>query len=294
MKKFLAPILLTVLMVGAAGIAAWQPWASKEREHELEWLEDFDAWSDSIDMRLGSGDLSAATSCMESYETDVEDPPARLTEAAKIAVAGCRSLSRSNGDSEEWRYVRHDILADLTDRRTRAAAPPPATELAARAVPFSGGDLEAFCWTSTHWDELKEEWAIVDPDELWPIGFADPGRDRIHLAPEVCEPLRRFYGSNYAPSMTEEALDLAIALVTLVHEAEHLRSPDASEAAVECVAIQRIRDLVREAGRGPDYQELMAGLAWDVGYPDVPPEYRTEACHDGSELDVRPETSVWP
>jgi hypothetical protein len=82
--------------------------------------------------------------------------------------------------------------------------------------------------------------------------------------------------------------------VTLAHEAEHLRSPDASEADVECVAIQRVRDLVRAAGRSPSYQELMAGLAWDVGYPDLPEDYRTAACRDGSKLDVRPETSIWP
>jgi hypothetical protein len=39
----------------------------------------------------------------------------------------------------------------------------------------------------------------------------------------------------------------------------------------------------------------MAGLAWDVGYPNMPDGYRTTQCrHDGSDLDVRPETSVWP
>jgi hypothetical protein len=94
--------------------------------------------------------------------------------------------------------------------------------------------------------------------------------------------------------LNEESLGLAYALVVLAHEAEHLRSPDADEAAVECVAIQRVRDLVRDAGRGAAYQELMAGLAWEVGYPDMPPEYRTARCHDGSELDVRPDTDVWP
>ena len=35
-------------------------------------------------------------------------------------------------------------------------------------------------------------------------------------------------------------------------------------------------------------------LAWDVGYPAMTPEYRTAECHDGSPLDVRPETALWP
>lgn len=38
----------------------------------------------------------------------------------------------------------------------------------------------------------------------------------------------------------------------------------------------------------------MSGLAWDVGYPNELPEYRTESCHDGGRLDVRPETTIWP
>ncbi len=38
---------------------------------------------------------------------------------------------------------------------------------------------------------------------------------------------------------------------------------------------------------------LMFGLALDVGYPNLPPEYRTDECRNGGPLDVRPETSVW-
>jgi hypothetical protein len=282
-KKLLAPLVLTVVLVGAAGIAAWQPWASKDREREVEWLEDFDAWAERMD-----AEDRGVSACMESYGAEVGEPPARLGEAGEIAQSGC-----GLGDLG-WSDVRDAMLADLTDRRTQTAGPARDRELADRARPYAGGDVEALCWTSAHWDELREEWEIVDADELWPIGFADPTRGRIHLAPEVCGPLHRFFGGDYAPSLNEDALDLASALVTLAHEAEHLRSPEASEAAVECVAIQRVRDLVRDAGRGEPYQELMAGLAWDVGYPDMPPEYRTEACRDGSDLDVRPDTAVWP
>jgi hypothetical protein len=190
--------------------------------------------------------------------------------------------------------VRDAVLADLTDRRALVASPKRSPELAAEATPLAGTRPEVLCWSSRNWDELAEEWRLIRVDELWPIGFADRATGRIHLAPQICDPLHRFFGSNYAPKLNAESLDLATALVTLAHEAEHLRSPEASEAEVECVAIQRVRDLVRAAGRPRSYENLMAGLAWDVGYPDVPPEYRTAQCHDGGGLDVRPGTSVWP
>jgi hypothetical protein len=138
--------------------------------------------------------------------------------------------------------------------------------------------------------ERERELAWLEALAAWMAG--DTGT--IDLAPETCEPLHRFFGGDYAPDLNEASFDLAIALVTLAHEAEHLRRHEASEADVECVAIQRVRDLVRAAGRAKPYEDLMAGLAWDVGYPGVPPEYWTARCRDGSRLDVRPATTVWP
>ncbi|NUT55515.1 MAG: hypothetical protein HOQ03_05995, partial [Thermoleophilia bacterium] len=261
-------------------------------------LESFAAWSGGIDAGLEGGDLFPAANCADGYAQQVGQPPARLEAAGELALAACRRLSRSVqasfAEPDGWADVRSEIRGDLTERRTRAAAPPRSDDLASRVRPLAGGPLEAFCWTSPDWDELSEEWSIIDAEEFRLLGFADRDADRVHLAPEVCEPLRRFFGSNYAPSLNEESLDLAVALVTLAHEAEHLRRPEASEAAVECVAIQRVRDLVRGAGRGAGYENLMSGLAWDVGYPEMSAEYRTAECHDGSWLDVRPHTSVWP
>lgn len=287
------------LFVAVVAVAAWEPWASKERARELAWLETFAAWSDGVAAALETDELETAASCARSYDAEVGDPPDRLAGAGRIATAGCRRLRDALGTLDvdiafEWYDVRGDVLADLTDRRTEAAAPARSAELAERAAPLSGTSPEVFCWTSADWDELNEEWRLIDLGEFWVVGFADPDTDRIHLAPDVCDPLRRFFGCEYAPNLNEESLVLAEALVTLAHEAEHLRSPGAPEADVECVAIQRVRDLVRAAGRGPAYENLMTGLAWDVGYPDVPEEYRTERCRDGGKLDVRPETAVFP
>jgi hypothetical protein len=300
-KLTLLATLGLLLATGALiSLAAWEPWKSREREHEIAWLVAYAAWSDRIDAGLSGGNYAPGANCERTYRREVGDPPPRLVPSATIALDGCRRLSYSiagsdlGGGSVSWYDVRERVLADLTDRRTRVAIPDPSPELAAQAAPLAGRQLEVLCWSSTNWEQLSEEWSLVEVDELYPIGFADEAGGRIHLAPQICAPLRRFFGGNYSPNLNAESLDLATALVTLAHEAEHLRHPAASEAEVECVAIQRVRDLVRAAGRPRAYENLMAGLAWDVGYPDMPSEYRTAQCHDESPLDVRPGTSVWP
>jgi hypothetical protein len=281
-------------------VTAWEPWKSREREHEIAWLEAYAAWAERIDTGLSGGDHVPATGCEASYESAVGDPPARLAEAERIILSGCRRLRSAIAESDlyagsaEWDVVRGQVIADLTDRRARVAEPDAAPKLAVMATPLAGARPDVLCWSDRHWEELSEEWRLIRVDELWPIGFADLEGGRIHLAPQICRPLDRFFGGNYAPYLNEESLDLAVALVTLAHEAEHLRSPRATEAEVECVALQRVRDLVSEEGRPDSYVNLMAGLALDVSYPDLPPDYRTDQCHDGSDLDVRPETSAWP
>ena len=299
-RTLLVPIGLLLVIGAVIAVAAWEPWRSHEREHEVDWLTAYAAWSDRIDAGLADGDNAPGANCEKAYAEEVGKPPPRLAPAARIALSGCRQLQHALDDSvpsvggSEWHGVRNAILVDLTDRRTRASAPDRSPELAAQAAPLAAEDPEVLCWSSTNWEELSEEWRLIRVDELWPIGFADLQGGRIHLAPQICGPLHRFFGGDYAPSLNLQSLELAIALVTLAHEAEHLRSPAATEAQVECVAIQRVRDLVRSAGRSASYEDLMTGLAWDVGYPNVPPSYRTAECHDGSELDVRPNTSEWP
>jgi hypothetical protein len=299
LKRVLPPLGLLLAVGAAIGVGVWAPWASHEREGELDWLRSLAAWSDLIDDRMEGGDLYAAANCDDSYAVDVGDPPERLQEADRIARLACRSLSRwvetdDDWPPPDWPELRNDVIADLTEQRRDDAATE--TEALTRyAAPLAhADDPEVFCWRLPDWDELNEEWAIVESDEFRLAGFADSETATMDLAPDVCEPLHRFFGGDYAPNLNEDSFLLADALVTLAHEAEHVRSPNASEAEVECVALQRVRELVRAAGRGKPYEELMAGLAWDVGYPDMPADYRTESCRDGSDLDVRPETHVFP
>lgn len=290
------------LFAAVVVVGAWAPWTADEgqRERELEWLTALAAWSDVVEDRVYGGNLYPAANCDDSYAADVGEPPERLEEADRIARLACRSLSRwveSENDwpPPDWPDMRDAVITDLTEQRRYDGAATESEELKPYAVPLASvDDPEVYCWELGDWEDLNEEWAVVESDEFWLAGFADADTGTIDLSPEVCEPLHAFFGSDYAPTLNEESLDLASALVTLAHEAEHLRSPEAAEAAVECVAIQRVRDLVRAAGRGRPYAELMTGLAWDVGYPDMPDEYRTKQCRDGSKLDLRPETSVFP
>ena len=58
--------------------------------------------------------------------------------------------------------------------------------------------------------------------------------------------------------------------------------------------MQGVRGVVLEAGRRPGYANEMAGLAWEIGYPHMPADYRTRDCRDGGRLDRHPRSSIWP
>lgn len=66
MKGLLPPLALLVVLAAVIGVAMWEPWASHEREAEVEWLESFATWSERIEAGLAGGDLDASESCEES------------------------------------------------------------------------------------------------------------------------------------------------------------------------------------------------------------------------------------
>ena len=96
---------------------------------------------------------------------------------------------------------------------------------------------------------LSEQYAIVRGGEETSLkGIADNARNRIDLDPAVCTALR-FYLRRMRPnSLSYENFEMADALMVVTHQAEHLKAPTASEAEVECDAVQHVRPLVRAAG----------------------------------------------
>jgi hypothetical protein len=294
---------LIVLAIGAAAIGAavvvWQrePWKS-ERERELEWVRAYVAWRDEVD-RAALLPASRSRDCAARLP---EPPSARTREAAVIAERACGALARTlpfqtppPDTLEEWVASHDEIVSQLLAGLLERTPPESAPRLVQAIEPIAGARAEVYCWDGDEWTQLAGEWEyLLAREEFWVAGYADPPRSRIHLDPTVCAPLQRFFGTSYAPFGNTASFELAEALVTLAHEAEHLRRPEASEAEVECAALQRVRGLVTAEGRSPAYADEMAGLAWDAGYPLQHEDYRDERCADGGPLDLHPETDVWP
>lgn len=160
---------------------------------------------------------------------------------------------------------------------------------------IAGRKVEVRCWSEDDWEVVSAEWqAINGRKEWWPAGFADTNSNRAHLSSQVCEPLARFTYGLYAPYGNTESLQLAEAFVVFAHEAEHLYDPKASEARVECLAMQHVRGLVARGGRGRSYANEMAGLAYQIAYPRLDSIYRSRHCRNGGRLDRHPDSNVWP
>jgi hypothetical protein len=125
------------------------------------------------------------------------------------------------------------------------------------------------------------------------LGFAEPSKHRINLAPAVCARLADFMHTHGSPDETARGASLAEAFVVLSHEAEHVRTPRAPEVEIECYALQDVRAVVRLLGGSRRYAVLMAARAWEIDSAGEPP-YVTRACRDGGPLDRHPETDAWP
>jgi len=286
MKGALLAVVATIAILGAViGVSAWSPWGSDQHERESAWVEAMLAWSD-VDAWAGRRTAAEIRSCEARYDDKVGSPPSsRLEPVSRVARRGCR---------ETVGFLWDEVADRLVMSHFREADTIVEADLSRIAGEVAGTRVRVNCWQEQDWGPFAEQYGLFNGDEFRLAGYATPSRGRIDLAPSVCDYLRRFFRSQYAPRLNLESLDLADALVTLAHEAEHLRTPSALEDVVECHALQRVRGIVRDAGRGRWYQREMAGLAWDVGYPHQAEDYRTEFCFDGGPLDLDRRSKTWP
>jgi hypothetical protein len=290
----LTVVLTITIMSVAVGVAAWSPWSSEVREHENAWMLRYAGWYASVGRDLSRGKTVGSGSCRSRFDRRVGPAPSTtLTALAHTAQRACSGLDSSTTRAE-WDIAGDDVIDSLVSSHSRRAHVIKSRRFSALARSLSGRRARVFCWTERDWTPLAEEWNLFRGDEFWVAGIATPAEHRIDLAPSVCDPLEKFYGERYAPHGSSDSLYLAEALVTLAHEAEHLRQPLASEAIVECYALQRVRGLVRSEGWSPMYQEEMAGLAFSVSYPNLPDEYRIRACRSGGPYDIHPHSKTWP
>jgi hypothetical protein len=275
-RAALLSVLIGVgVMAGLIGVFTWSPWDSEGRQHERAWLRSLDEWRTAYGGRHGGR-------CLRTFAARVGPAP---TERMKPVAGAVRDWCRGSG----WDGVESSLV-DAHSRTARAAREADFSRIAAS---ISGVKARVYCWPEHDWTPFAQDFELVVRDEFWIAGLATPPT-RIDLSPDVCDPLRRFFRGSYQPYLNTQSYDLAEAIVTLAHESEHLRTPGASEAVVECHALQRARALVRLAGRKPWYQKEMTGLAWEVGYPQQFADYRTKACRNGGPLDLHPGSNAWP
>ena len=118
---------------------------------------------------------------------------------------------------------------------------------------------DVYCWQPEGWAPLAEQYTIVRGGEETSLkGIADDARNRIDLDPGVCAALRFYLRRMRPASLSYENFEMAEALMVVTHQAEHLKVPTASEAEVECYAVQHVRPLIRAAGWDAAYATEMA------------------------------------
>jgi len=219
-----------------------------------------------------------------------EPPQERLEPVAAAARRGCAALTPAG-----WRNGKSGVVRALIDAHDDLLPPRRRRDVSAIAGSSVGVRPDVYCWQSAGWAPFSEQYAIVRGGEETSLtGIADKARNRIDLDPGVCAALRFYLRRMRPASLSYENFEMAHALMVVTHQAEHLKEPTASEAKVECYAVQHVRPLIRTAGWDVEYANEMALQAWELAYQQLPPALRTRACRDGGSLDRDPRSSAWP
>jgi hypothetical protein len=228
--------------------------------------------------------------CESTFDDSVGDPPReRLEATAAAARSGCAALSPTGWDEAEADVVRHllTVHGALSPPRERR-------DLAEIADSSVGVRTSVRCWRPEAWAPFLEHYAIVRGGEQTSLkGVVDPARNRIDLDPGVCAILDQYLRRNRPTPLSYQNFELAEALALLTRHAEHLKDPAASEAALECYAVQHVRPLVAAAWDDRFANEI-ALHAWEISYAQLPPAFRSAECRDGGDLDRNPSSSAWP
>jgi hypothetical protein len=160
----------------------------------------------------------------------------------------------------------------------------------------AGEDVEVRCWSDEDWTELTKEIGDWTHGKLllgpW-SGFAAESKNRVSLAPAVCDSIGRWAYERHWPEDYREAYYFAWSVKALAHEIQHVRGFE-DEATAECYAVQTMRDVGIALGFGEERAQNLAEYAWHYVYPRANPEYRSGECRDGGALDLDPHSSVWP
>ena len=276
------------LVAALIALFAWSPW---KEATEVEWLGTYRAWSDGIGAALPTGLVISRTECESTFDKQVgESAQERLRPVAAAARRGCAALTPVG-----WRNGKADVVHALIDAHDDLLPPRRRRDISDIAGAGVGVKPDVYCWQPTGWAPLSELYAIVRGGEETSLkGIADNTRNRIDLDPAVCSALRFYLHRMRPTSLSYENFEMADALMVVTHQAEHLKTPAASEAEVECHSVQQVRPLVRSAGWDAKYANELARQAWELSYQQLPPAFRSPACRDGGPLDRNPRSHAWP
>jgi hypothetical protein len=266
----------------------WSPW---EGPTEADWLSSYRAWSEGVEGSLAAGSAVSRATCESAFDDAVGDPPTdRLEPLSRAARGGCAAPSLDG-----WKDARAGVVRALVDVHGVVAPPryrPDFSEIARSSV---GIPAKVYCWRPEAWATFSQHDALVRGGrEISLKGIADVSRKRIDLDPGVCAALGGYERRIRPLHLSYQNFELAEALVVLTHQAEHLKAPSASEAEVECYAVQHVRPLIRAAGWGPSFATEIALHAWDLAYTQLPPHFRSPACRNRGSLDRHPRSNAWP
>lgn len=257
-----------------------------------------------------------AESCPISHLTGLGKPPThRLRHYIATARAACRMFegagsnsgsspsTTDSGDALALMQRANEILEPLRPgmrRLPHVAGPSGRSRIASRYTPVAAaiagdGDTVVRCWSISDWNRLTARaaayWGSKGAPDL--LGFVIKPH-WINLSPSACRSLDEFTYERARPDDRSGLDALAVGLITLAHESEHIRHPFAGEAVIECYGMQSISGVARLLGGPERYGEQIARAELRDVYPEAPSAYRTAACHDGGPLDLRPARPRWP
>jgi hypothetical protein len=257
---------------------------------ESEWLSTYEAWSDGIAASLDDGLTVSRVTCETTFDDEVGNPPKeRLQRLSDTARRGCAALSRGG-----WRAADAEVVRSLMAAHGDLMPTRPQRDLSEIVNASVGERPDVYCWRPEAWPPFAEHYAIVRGGEEATLkGIADTAENRIDLDPGICAALGRYLQRERPSPVTYQNFELAEALEVLTHEAEHLKAPSTSEAAVVCHAVQHVRPLVRKAW-GPSFAQEIALHAWELSYLQLPPHFHAAECRNSGQLDRMPSSKAWP
>lgn len=273
--------------VAADGTTAPSARSSPLTGAELRWIRGYARWSIQVDdAGLGPAGREELRDCAAVLRTSAGPAPTQRIRAAKSHVdEACSAVldGGSRGAVDEHLARADDELARLLFASSPLRVLDEASSdsrrsgtLAAIATSRAREEIVVQCWSERDWRRvIREEAAWTDSEDEPGLidGLAEIGSGRIELLLEDCNLLGRLRDEHVALRNREGLIAAADALSTFSHEIEHFRDPDASEADVECAAVDGMADVGRALGVDGREADLLHAVYLENVRPQLGDEY---------------------